>query len=411
MLNEVSPESEINNLIQEYGKISFAKFMELALFSPNGGYYTSSPEDRHNADYYTAPLAHPAFGALIAIQLEQMWETLGCPAQFYVVEMGSGQGALARDILDYSNQLNMEFAVAIRYISIDYTLPLHPSANIQTILAKTLPFRNVVGCVLSNELIDAMPVHRFIIHNNRLQEIFVGLKMGFYEEIFAEPSCPALVSRISNLKCDLPDGFRGEVNLAAMEWVRNVANMLYKGFVITVDYGHQEEDLYSSQRSGGTLRCYYDHMLSDNPYKRIGRQDITSHVDFTLLRQTGEIAGLETLGLIEQGAFLNNLGFRKLWDNLSEQDLTQHQLDSNRMGMLELVKPDGFGNFKVHIQSKNLPNNFSLVGLSPKQREPQLEPNLVNTPLISKRHVNIMLGRYPHLSWDWNNSWSDEYPS
>ena len=409
MLNRVSPENEIKNLIQESGKITFAKFMEIALFSPSGGYYTSPQANRQNIDYYTSPLVHPAFGALISVQLKQMWEIMGCPIRFYVVEVGSGSGVLARDILDYSSKLDSSFARAIKYIAVDYTLPIHTSTDIEAIVAKTLPFRNIVGCVLSNELIDALPVHRFIIHNKRFQEIFVGINTGDYEEIFAEPSCPALVSRISNLNWDLPDGFKGEINLAATEWIRNVANILDEGFVITLDYGHREEDLYSAQRSRGTLRCYYNHILSENPYKRIGLQDITSHVDFTLLQKTGEVFGLETLGLIEQGKFLDNLGFRKLWDNLSEQDLTQNELDSNHMGMLELVKPDGFGNFKVHIQSKNLADNFSLIGLTSEQRSHQQRPDLVNTPIISERHVNIMLGRYPHLSWDWNHSWSNEH--
>ena len=147
-------EGDIKKLIVERGRITFAKFMEMALFSPSGGYYTSE-EHRKERDYYTAPVAHPVFGALVALQLEQLWEVMGSPSPFYVLEVGAGGGVLAGDILAYSSGLPSAFSNALEYIGVDYEPSSSSRVDAQLIRARGLPFRDVVGCILSNELLDA----------------------------------------------------------------------------------------------------------------------------------------------------------------------------------------------------------------------------------------------------------------
>ena len=399
-------EGRIERLIAERGKITFAQFMDMALFSPDGGYYTSGgPQKR---DYYTAPAAHPVFGALVALHLEHTWELMGSPSPFYVVEVGAGSCALARDIAAYSSALSPAYSSALEYIGVDYA-PSPPSqADVQAVRGRGLPFRDVVGCVISNELLDAFPVHRFAVQGGRLKEVYVTLEEGWLVDALDEPSTPMLERRLSGLGVDLPEGFRGEVNLAMDDWVEELSHALSRGLALTIDYGHEARDLYSPARSGGTLRCYYDHVLEGNPYRRIGRQDITAHVDFTSLARSGEGSGLSTVGLTTQREFLHSLGFSTFLDSLSGMALTQRERDSNRMGMLDLVKAGGMGDFKVLAQAKGLRQGVALAGFSPggalSGRE-RTAGELPPTPLLSSEHLDLMAGRYPHLSWEWEDLW------
>jgi len=400
-------EGDIKKLIVERGRITFAKFMEMALFSPRGGYYTSE-EHRKERDYYTAPVAHPVFGALVTLQLEQMWELMGSPSPFYVLEVGAGGGVLARDILEYSSGLTSAFSNALKYIQVDYEPPLSSQVDAQFIKASGLPFRDVVGCVLSNELLDAFPVHRFAIQGNRLKEVYVTLKEAELVEVLDEPSTPRLEQRLSCLGLDLPEGFQGEVNPAMDAWIEEISRVLKLGFVLTIDYGHMAQDMYSSGRARGTLRCYYRHVLEGNPYRRIGRQDITAHVDFSSLMRSGEDHGLTPVGFTTQREFLHNLGFSRFLDFLGERQLPQRERDANRMGMLELVKAGEMGDFKVLAQAKGLYQGIDLLGFqsnSPLQEGSRTVKEIPPLPLISPRHLDLMAGRYPHLSWEWEGLW------
>ncbi|MCZ6892190.1 MAG: SAM-dependent methyltransferase, partial [Chloroflexi bacterium] len=140
------------------GPISFSEFMELALYWPHGGYYSEAASERHPADFFTAPAAHPAYGALLSLQLEEMWQVLGRPPLFTIVEPGAGTGLLSLDILRYAQYLDPEFQRAVRYCAIDRS-PRHrlPGAVLEWIRAVGVPLRGLTGCVLSNELLDAFP--------------------------------------------------------------------------------------------------------------------------------------------------------------------------------------------------------------------------------------------------------------
>jgi SAM-dependent MidA family methyltransferase len=364
--------------------------------------------DRVGRDFYTAPAAHPAFGALIALQLDQIWKILGSPSPFHVVEVGAGSGILARDVMSYASNLPSEFSQALEYVGMDHANPRHPVDNAHRVRGHGLPFKDVVGCILSNELLDSFPIHRFVIQGGRVKEVYVTLQGGEPAEVLDEPSTPRIEQRLSGLGIDLPEGFQGEVNLAMEEWTEELSRALRRGFVLTFDYGHLATDIYSPQRRHGTLRCYYKHTLGSNPYHRIGQQDITAHVDFTSLMRSGEEHALATVGFTLQRHFLHNLGASMFLDSLNERHLTQRERDANRMAMLELVRPGEMGEFKVLAQAKGLDERVDLLGFTPDSPLKQsLGPGmrLPEAPLLSREHLDIMGARYPHLSMEWEALW------
>ncbi|MCI0794072.1 MAG: SAM-dependent methyltransferase, partial [Chloroflexi bacterium] len=316
----MSPEAEIRRRIGEQGRITFSEFMELALFWPQGGYYLRPGTLEASGDYYTSPQAHPAFAALLAVQLLQMWSLLDEPDPFTVVEIGAGNGLLCRDLVAYSCHLPQAFRRALRYLCLDRNLASGLEQEVFTgngaavgrvaasIIASGpastgqpeaagLPLRGIRGCFLSNELLDAFPVHQVTKVDGRLLEVYVTLRDGELATVTAAPSTPMLVARLESLRVELIEGQTAEINLGIDSWARQVAGALEAGFVLTIDYGHQAEELYSAERRlRGTLTTYFRHTQTDSPLRRIGRQDITAQVDFTSAQELGEQAGLDVLG-------------------------------------------------------------------------------------------------------------------
>jgi SAM-dependent MidA family methyltransferase len=211
------------------------------------------------------------------------------------------------------------------------------------------------GCFLSNELVDAFPVHQVTLDHGNLKEIYVTQDHGQLTEQWGEPSEPRIPSYFQSIGIKLQEGQRAEVNLKALDWVEKVARCLKKGFVLTIDYGYLAKELYGSHRRKGTLLCYYQHQTSENPYERLGEQDITSHVNFTGLIQKGEEVGLHLTGLVPQYQFLLALGFlqeiESLGGEMSEMDALQL-----RLTLKHLIEPEmGMGEvFKVLIQHKGI---------------------------------------------------------
>ena len=382
---EHTPEAEIRRRIASNGPITFDEFMDVALYHPNGGYYAQDRQDSSFRDYYTSPSAHPAFSALIAVQLDAMWKALGKPKSFHVVELGAGGGLMARDITEYARQHLDTFATAIRYTSVDKASDETPN--------------RLVGCVLSNELIDAFPVHRFEIMEGDLVELFVDVDAdGRFHSVPAEPSTPQLAQRLDRLGLDLPDGTRGEINLRIGQWARQVAGIIERGFVLTIDYGYEANELYSPQRSRGTLQTYYKHTSGSSPYQWIGRQDITAHVDFTTVIEEGRIAGLKPLCLMTQAEYLNRLGLKVWADRLRDRGLSPRDVRANAMAMRELVDPEGLGGFKVLIQEAG--HLHDIDGLFPSHEHVEQLP----MPLLQSDHLPQYEGGYPSEMWEFEAS-------
>ncbi len=395
--------------------------MELALFWPNGGYYTSPERIGAEGDYFTAPGAHPAFGALIAVQFYQMWDLLGRPRRFDVVEMGAGGGLLCHDVMAYAGNLPDGFAESMRYLCLDRyaaagaeaALPPEARQRVQRLATADVPVRGVTGCFLSNELVDAFPVHVIEARGGDLQEVYVTLGdgkprpnvspvgWGKLVETLGEPSTPLIQARLDALGVSLPEGYRTEVNLGIDPWMAQVAEALERGFVLTIDYGYPASEYYSPARKRGTLTCYYRHTQSNDALARPGRQDITAQVDFTSVARAGEAHRLATLGLVTQEQFLGNLGLGGFLSRLRGLGLRPRDAQANRMGMTELATAEGFGRFKVLAQAKGVesPKLWGIEGgMSRLDRD-------LPVPLLTPRHMPLMAGKYPdeevEVGWPW----------
>ena len=375
-------DQQIRGLIKEKGRVTFAEFMQVCLYSPSGGFY-SARDNRISSHFGTSPASHPAFGALLARQLEQMWRRLGDPPVFHLVEVGSGDGQLARSIVNACQSMEPGFARALRYYAADYQpasfqspgvwddsaedaipLPCQDATwKVQRVKTEGIrAFRNVVGCILCNELVDNFPVHRFAIQAGRVKEIFVALEGESLIEVLDEPSTPRIEERLSGLGLSLAEGYRGEVCLATEDWTAQLSVALDRGFVLTIDYGELATDLYSPKNAEGTLVCYNQHVASDDPYQHIGQQDITCLVDFTSLMGLGELHGLSTVGYTRQGRFLKNLGFLDFLDSLETQGLSAARTELNRISLTALVDPEEYGGFKVLAQARGVGLGSVLLG-------------------------------------------------
>lgn len=398
------PEQEIRQRIATKGRITFEEFMRLALYHPDGGYYSSSDPFGESGDFYTAPATHPAFGACIANQLLRMWELLGQPNPFYAVELGAGAGILTRDVSTYATNFPSEFQNAIRYLTLDrYSLAEGLGVG-QRVLTEAVPLTGITGCIFSNELPDAFPVHRFRIEKGRIREIYVSANSdGKLVEVAGEPSTPGLERRLSGLNWGWPDGYEGEVNLRIRPWISGLASALSRGFVITIDYGYLAEELYSPTRTWGTLQTYYRHVDGSSPYQRIGRQDLTAHVDFSLLMGEGESAGLSALNFGTQGAYLQSLGLDSMMEGLRGQGLSLRERTANLRAMRELSDSEGFGNFKVLVQSKGL------SGVASEDIFPHdLDATVLPPPLKADHHMSATESTYPRTSFTLDSLWIEE---
>ena len=395
-MNEL--ESAIRQGILDSGPITFAEFMEAALYSPFGGYYTrlgasaGSAQSGGPADYFTSPMAHPAFGALITVQLRDMWRRMARPGAFTVVEMGAGDGLLARDVTTYAERLDPAFADALAYLAVDRVprqnayYPVHGPDRIPL---------SINGCLLSNELLDAMPVHRFVVEKGELRELYVGIEGDRLCEVIGPPSTSAITARIGELALGLPDGYRGEVNLGIDSWWADlVSNTLDTGYVMTVDYGYHRAELYAPARWRGTLRCYFRHTHVDEPLARVGQQDLTAHVDFTAVDDALGQLGLDIAGHTAQGKFLSRLGANGFVEALRSHVMSPFEQAANRAGILELLNPRGMGGFRVSIHARKAPAD-RLIGLT----EPDDHDTGQSLPLptLNTRggHASLLASRYP----------------
>ena len=397
-----SAEAEVRRRIRKLGRITFAEFAEVALYHPGGGYYPQAPLN----DYFTSPQVHPAFGALLARLAHRVWDRLEHPFRFDVIELGSGNSQLAHDFTSYSKDLCEDFRSALHYVAVERSRPRTQDAatGFDRLVASGAPLRNVNGLVISNELVDAFPFHRFEISAGAVREIYVTIDGEAFREALGEPSTPLIEERLEKLDCRLPDGFRGEVNLGIGPLMTRIASALDSGVVLTIDYGEQARDLYSAGRSAGTLRTFQRHLVGDRPYASIGSQDITSSVDFTALEDEGEKAGLRSLGMTTQAEALASLGIQDAVRQPSWAGLHPSVRAQNRLALEELVSPEGLGGFKWLFQSKGL--EVSNIGqMMAGQLECPACPTSLALPLSVGDRVQLGEGRHAGATFDLEELW------
>jgi SAM-dependent MidA family methyltransferase len=342
MLHEI-----IRDTIIKKGPVSFKEFMQLALYHPSEGYYnTPSQKIGEQGDFYTSPAITSLFGESLARQLEEIWKTLG-QQKFSIVEYGAGTGLLCRDIMNYL-QKNEDMIENLRYYIVEQSPEMRKIST--TIIPPQVIYINdiselegITGCVISNELVDNFPVHQ-VIMEEELMEVFIDYKEGFAEVL--RPASPALNEYLQELGIHLPQGFRTEINLEAINWLSNVSASIYKGFVITIDYGDLSGGLYHERRSQGTLLCYHKHQISHSPYINVGEQDITTHVNFSALMHWGEKSGLDCVGFTSQAKFLAGLGIGAY---AIEKQLQLHSPQLVKAFLFEMGQK-----IKVLVQKKNV---------------------------------------------------------
>jgi len=348
------------------GPIPFARFMELALYHPQFGYYMRAPEHMverigWRGDFYTSSDVHPILGQALAKQAEQIDRLLAQPDPFIVVEMGPGKGLLARHLLSACQRHFGSLFERLRYVLIERSPAMQ--ALQRKNLARWLDRPNRVtwvndledvapdglnGLILSNELLDSFPVHRIQVTANGTEELWVDYHSGRFVECLRPLSSEGLSKHVCRISADWPEGYRTEINVHALSWMQQVARLINRGIVITIDYGHTAQDLYRPDRKAGTFLCYSRQSVNEEPFLRVGDQDMTAHVDFTSLAFTGEEHGLRTTGFTNQLSFLMGLGVERMIEELEPDSPTFK-------AAVHLLRPNGMGTtFKVLVQHKGI---------------------------------------------------------
>lgn len=389
----------IKDKIHARGPMTFARFMEIALYDPEAGYYTAGATGpgRHG-DFLTAPEGHPIFGWSVARHLESVWEAIDRPARFVVREHGAGSGALAAGILDGLRRSSSPLLEAIEYQAADVA-----PARLDALAARLgeaglgsrlAPFDEVPapGAILANELLDALPVHlveggpdgglleRFVVlaeaasdvartgseaRDQRLRaggDANTGSGASPFETVLGTPSTPALAARLRSEGVALEPGQAAEICLGLDDWVGRAVAPLERGVLLLIDYGYPASELYRPAR-GSTLRAYHRHRVHADPLVAIGRQDLTAHVDLTAVERAAAAAGLEPLGRTTHAHFLDALGAGELLVALqTDPATTLESYFEARSALIRMLDPRATGDFSVLAFSRGIDPESRLRG-------------------------------------------------
>jgi SAM-dependent MidA family methyltransferase len=292
-----------------------------------------------------------------------MWDQLERPREFLLVEAGAGVGRLALHILDFCEAKLPEFYNALRYVAVERSasrreqaaarLERHAAADHFRMRAE-IPAHILAGCVFSNELIDALAVHRVVMREGALQEMFVGCENGKFVDVFAPVSTCAINEYFATQTVTLTEGQHAEAGLEACDWITEVGRRIGRGFVLTIDYGHPADELFDERHMRGTLLAYQNHRVSENLYASPGEQDLTAHVNFTALETWGRRSGLETTEFTSQTAFLLALGQPNEFADLYDPGQNKAEQIRARLQLKTLIHPEGMGErFQVLVQRKS----------------------------------------------------------
>ena len=349
------------------GPMTFARFMDLALYDPAGGYYRAeAARPGREGDFLTAPETHPIFGAALARAVADAWQRLGRPEPFVVREYGAGTGTLAIAILDGVAREAPDLAARIRYQPIEVEprrieaigARLASAGHGGALVAPSSPDASpIVGFVLANEVLDALPTHRVVMRGGVLREVKVDSRDGAFTDIETDPSMPALADRLAAEEVTLAEGQRAEIALAVDPWLAGAAAGMARGVLLLIDYGYPAAELFDPVRRGdGTLRAYLRHRVHADPYLHVGRQDLTAHVDVTAVERAAAAAGLAHLGTTTQAEFLVGLGTERLLQAIqADPATTLEDYLAVRSGLMRLLDPGAMGRFRVMAFGRGWP--------------------------------------------------------
>jgi SAM-dependent MidA family methyltransferase len=369
----VTPLAELlADRIRRFGPITFADYMRECLYHPVHGYY-SKAESKRFADYYTSVDVHPIFARLLARQFAEMWENLGRPEEFALVEAGAGVGRFAAQVLDFCDAKLTAFYEALKYVAVERSATRreqaatrskrHAEASHFTASAE-VPAHISAGCLFSNELLDALPVHRVVMNGGAMKEIFVDFRDGHFVDAIAPLSTCAISEYFAPQEIILRESQHAEAGLEACDWISEIGRRLARGYVLTIDYGHAAAELSDERHMRGTLLAYQNHRASEEFYASPGEQDLTAHVNFTALELWGKRAGLETADCASQTAFLLALGRGNEFADLYDEGQTEAEHTKARLQLKTLIYPEGMGErFQVLIQRKGVAS-APLTGLA-----------------------------------------------
>jgi SAM-dependent MidA family methyltransferase len=319
-MNELT--RQIQEEIRLRGPVSFAHFMELALYAPGLGYYERRREIGRGGDFFTSVSVGPLFGQLLAFQFAH-WMDAECPAgNVQFIEAGPHDGVLAADILAWTHQCRPDLFARLEYKLLESS-PLRQAWQKETLRSwlpkvkwapdiQSVGERSVTGIIFSNEFLDALPVHRLAwsAPRQRWQEGCVALEGGAFTWEWRPPAAELtehLPQMPDGLARVLPDGFAVEISPAAVAWWQVAASTLGRGKLLTLDYGLKAGEQFQPERAQGTLRAFRRHHASADPLSQPGEQDLTAHVNFSALIEAGGAAGLRTEGLERQSKFLTEI--------------------------------------------------------------------------------------------------------
>lgn len=364
------------------GRISFARFMELALYEETHGYYRQ-PQRKpgRGGDFITAPEASAYFGLTLARQMAECWERLGKPRRWTIREYGAGHGGLAYDIVAGLSAEHPDAAAGLRYRLVEPNP--HVMAQAMTAMGEVgldgvvtpepivdgEALEPIVGVALANEVADALPMHRLVVRDGAIRERFVTWRDGRIADLDDEPSAEiqAALDNLTARGLRFAEGDAFEIGLDAPRWFAGVVAGIDRGYAMTIDYGYPAAELYAGHRLQGTVRGYFEHAVTDDPYLRVGEQDLTAHVDFSALIAAGDAAGAELAGFTTQGAMLASLGLGdRLVDLQRDPEATMADVMSARAVILRLIDPGGLGRFGVLVMAKNAPVEPPLLAFATK---------------------------------------------
>lgn len=374
MRREPTPLATIlRETIRARGPITFAEYMDACLYHAEYGYYTKSHQQLRR-DYFTNVDASPIYGRLLARQFQQMWTGLGQPTPFLLVEAGAGTGELAKQVLDTAAPSWPDFYAATHYVAVERSgerrtaqcdLLAEHTARGRFAAASTIPEEIPCGCLFSNELFDAMPVHQVVHKSGALRELYVANSEHGLVEQAGPISSPCLSEYFTEQGIVLQEGQQAEVCLEACRWIEEAACSLNRGFVLTIDYGHAAHELYDERHMRGTLLAYSRHRASEHYFRAPGEQDLTAHVNFTALERFGVRGGLIRTGFTSQTSFMLALARQSNFEDIESPGSDEKQRSRARLLFKTLIYPEGMGEtFQVLVQHKGIEAPW-VLGLEP----------------------------------------------